>query len=259
MAIAQRGTATGVYTGTSPLNLAYPAGIQAGDLIVATIQQRGGSGASITPPSGWTSKLRTNNGSSTAEETFYRNATGAESGNTAAFALAGQTNAAGQISAWSGADTTGDPTDGAAGQTGSATATITAPTITTTTAADLLIYGGGGRASAGGATTYTPDAAMSELAEADQAGGAGSVSSEQAAQTLGAAGATGTRAATASQALTYAAQLVALKALAVAPTGGTIKVWTGSAWVDKPVKVWSGSAWQTKPLKYWNGTAWVPA
>lgn len=34
------------------------------------------------------------------------------------------------------------------------------------------------------------------------------------------------------------------------------KVWTGSAWVQKPVKVWSGSAWTAKPVKAWSGTAW---
>jgi hypothetical protein len=41
--------------------------------------------------------------------------------------------------------------------------------------------------------------------------------------------------------------------------GGKIKVWTGSAWEEKPVKVWTGSAWEEKPLKYWDGTAWVLA
>lgn len=39
--------------------------------------------------------------------------------------------------------------------------------------------------------------------------------------------------------------------------GGLIKVWNGSAWVEKPVKVWTGSAWVTKPLKRWTGSAWV--
>ncbi|MEW1922262.1 hypothetical protein [Streptomyces sp. NPDC088360] len=34
------------------------------------------------------------------------------------------------------------------------------------------------------------------------------------------------------------------------------KVWTGSAWVQKPVKVWSGTAWVAKPVKNWSGTAW---
>jgi hypothetical protein len=38
---------------------------------------------------------------------------------------------------------------------------------------------------------------------------------------------------------------------------GLITVWTGSAWVDKPMMVWTGSAWMQKPLKRWNGSAWV--
>jgi len=37
---------------------------------------------------------------------------------------------------------------------------------------------------------------------------------------------------------------------------GLIKVWTGSAWVLKPLKVWNGTAWVTKPIKIWNGTTW---
>lgn len=36
-----------------------------------------------------------------------------------------------------------------------------------------------------------------------------------------------------------------------------VKVWSGSAWADKPAKVWSGSAWVQKPVKTWNGTSWV--
>jgi len=43
-----------------------------------------------------------------------------------------------------------------------------------------------------------------------------------------------------------------------APIGvAGVKVWTGSAWVTKPVKVWTGSAWTPKPVKHWNGSAWV--
>jgi hypothetical protein len=36
-----------------------------------------------------------------------------------------------------------------------------------------------------------------------------------------------------------------------------IKVWTGSAWVEKPIKVWTGSVWTQKPTKVWNGSAWT--
>ena len=42
-----------------------------------------------------------------------------------------------------------------------------------------------------------------------------------------------------------------------APAAGYVKVWSGSAWVEKPLKVWSGSAWVQKPVKVWNGSAWV--
>jgi hypothetical protein len=36
-----------------------------------------------------------------------------------------------------------------------------------------------------------------------------------------------------------------------------MKVWSGSAWAEKPTKVWSGTAWAVKPVKVWNGTAWI--
>lgn len=39
--------------------------------------------------------------------------------------------------------------------------------------------------------------------------------------------------------------------------GGLVKVWNGSAWVEKPVKVWNGSAWVQKPLKFYNGTTFT--
>jgi len=38
---------------------------------------------------------------------------------------------------------------------------------------------------------------------------------------------------------------------------GSIKYWSGSAWISKPLKYWNGVAWASKPLKYWNGVTWV--
>jgi len=35
-----------------------------------------------------------------------------------------------------------------------------------------------------------------------------------------------------------------------------MKVWSGSAWAEKPAKVWNGSAWVTKPAKVWTGSTW---
>jgi hypothetical protein len=54
----------------------------------------------------------------------------------------------------------------------------------------------------------------------------------------------------------WSAFLLALKGAATTAPGRA-KVWSGSAWVQKPVKVWNGTSWVTKPLKIWNGTAWV--
>lgn len=55
----------------------------------------------------------------------------------------------------------------------------------------------------------------------------------------------------------WAGALFVIRELAAA--GGLIKVWNGSAWVEKPVKVWNGSAWVQKPVKVWNGSSWVLA
>jgi hypothetical protein len=76
-------------------------------------------------------------------------------------------------------------------------------------------------------------------------------------KTQTAAGATGAVShATGNLSATYpwSAFLVALKGTA---TLSGANVWSGSAWVEKPVKVWSGSAWVQKPVKTWNGSAWV--
>jgi hypothetical protein len=55
------------------------------------------------------------------------------------------------------------------------------------------------------------------------------------------------------------AVLAVLQGAVVTPSTGKVKVWTGSAWVEKPLKVWTGSAWVEKPLKFWNGSSWVLA
>jgi len=39
-------------------------------------------------------------------------------------------------------------------------------------------------------------------------------------------------------------------------TGGQVKVWSGSAWLEKPAKVWNGSSWVEKPVKTRQGSEW---
>jgi hypothetical protein len=43
----------------------------------------------------------------------------------------------------------------------------------------------------------------------------------------------------------------------VTAVGGTVGVWNGTSWVQKPAKVWTGSAWVQKPVKTWGGTSWA--
>jgi hypothetical protein len=40
------------------------------------------------------------------------------------------------------------------------------------------------------------------------------------------------------------------------PATGKLKVWSGSAWVEKPTKVWNGASWVEKTIKYWTGSSW---
>lgn len=40
-------------------------------------------------------------------------------------------------------------------------------------------------------------------------------------------------------------------------TGGAVKVWNGTGWVEKEPKVWNGSSWVTGLVKVWNGSSWV--
>jgi hypothetical protein len=51
---------------------------------------------------------------------------------------------------------------------------------------------------------------------------------------------------------------VAIDPLTPEPSGGSVKTWTGSAFVDSPVKVWNGSAFvDAAAVKTWNGSAFV--
>lgn len=46
-------------------------------------------------------------------------------------------------------------------------------------------------------------------------------------------------------------------AIALRPSLGRVKYWSGASFFAKPVKYWNGSSWVLKPLKHWNGSAWV--
>ncbi len=40
--------------------------------------------------------------------------------------------------------------------------------------------------------------------------------------------------------------------------GGLFRVWTGSAWVEKPARFWFQGEWFERLVRRWTGTQWVP-
>ena len=134
--------------------------------------------------------------------------------------------------------------------TGSGQATATGTGITTTAANSWLLFHGidwGDQAN-----NLSPPAGMTERADMVLLYGA--------AELRATAGATGNRSHLCNSVVNGSPWGVRMtELLEDAPAGGDLKIWTGSAWVTKPVKVWSGSAWAAKPVKFWNGSAWVLA
>jgi hypothetical protein len=85
---------------------------------------------------------------------------------------------------------------------------------------------------------------------------AGSYSLTGLAAILRARGSFGVNAVAGSYNLTGSAATLTRGGAVIVPISG-MNVWTGSAWVEKPVKVWTGSAWVQKPVKTWNGSIWA--
>jgi Ca2+-binding RTX toxin-like protein len=125
--------------GGPALVITKPAGVVAGDFMIAEITVESGSGTTITPPTpanSWTLILRTNNGGDVGIATYYRFA-GASEGASYSWGVGGK-KATGGIIAYTGVDTTTPLDVAAAGQTGSGT-TGTAPSVTSTTANTLRL------------------------------------------------------------------------------------------------------------------------
>lgn len=41
-----------------------------------------------------------------------------------------------------------------------------------------------------------------------------------------------------------------------APTGRSVKYWSGSAWIAKPIKMWNGSSWISNAVNVRTGSGW---
>jgi hypothetical protein len=139
------------------LVIAVPGATQTGDLLVAIISVRGGSGQTINTPAGWTLLRRDDvaGGTSLGQAVFWRFATAAVLGTNVTFSGWASNRAVGAMVAYRGADnTSASPIDvsGFQGQT-TAGATITAPSVTTAVPDTYLAFAFGQGAGNG---TLTP-------------------------------------------------------------------------------------------------------
>ena len=247
-AVAQRGTATTATTGQNSTNLTInlPAGVVAGDVMLAVISKNAQTIGATTPPSGWTQvdarNLNTTSANNkTQGSVFYRVADGSE-GASFSFGLGGgmsasaSNGASGAIVAFSGVDGTGgvhadgspggpfDVDPGAITVAGPGNAVSAAEIITATPGSGVVMLGMvGGNLFTWSNWNTTAPGSLTEIAEAPRAGSSVGV----AWALTGAAGATGNGTATLSGSVQpHGSILVALKKLQ--PPGPVINSFTAA-------------------------------
>ena len=199
-----RGASSAANATTNSVNIPRPAGLVAGDAMLATIATRGGP--TITPPAGWTLVRQDVSGTTMRQAVFVRIA-GASEPTTYVFTLSSSQSAAGGIVAYSGVDPTG-PIDAHGGGVNASSTSITAPSITTTGPGAMLV----GLFGIAQLTTQTPPAGMTErYDQAVPSTNTYKVTTAGADELAPAAGATGTRVAVAATSGINIGQLIALR------------------------------------------------
>jgi len=196
---------------STTLTINRPAGVIAGDVMVAGIGIRGAP--SITAPAGW-SLVRTDAAGTYTTQAIYDRVVTASEPASYTWSFSGSVPAAGGISDYQGVNTANPVNASAGAGTNSNTLSIVAPSLTTTVPAAQVV----GFFSIGGGNTITPPAGMTERAEASSTAGSNHVTWEGSDFTQATPGATGPRTATASgSAHPNVGALVALTPGAAAP------------------------------------------
>jgi MSHA biogenesis protein MshQ len=192
--------------GSTSLTISKPADVVTNDVMLAQITVRGGTGVTITAPSGWAQIRRENSGTTLAQAIYWKLA-GASEPASYAWTFSATQKASGGIAAYSGVSTS-TPINAHGGQANASSTSVTAPSITPTAAGARLV-GFFGTATG---TTFTSPGSMTERWDTASTGGSAGTrtTSEGADQTLGVTGATGTRVATAGATAVNIGQLVAL-------------------------------------------------
>lgn len=192
--------------GAATLVLNKPSGTIAGSFLLAAVTVDGGSGTSITAPSGWNLVRRTNNGTNVGVATYSKFASAAEP-STYSFALT-TARATGGIIRYSGVDT-GTPIDVSNGATGGSGTAVSAPTISTATANTALIAIWATDAGTSFSGTPSGYSERFDQSNSNAAGPTVALATSSQAST----GATGSKTSTAGVAAVWAAQQLALRAV----------------------------------------------
>lgn len=156
---------------TNDINLPYPSGIKANDILVAHITITSGTAPSHVVPSGWNLLLEATLGSDNAYRhyVFWKRAAGSESG-TQAFNISTTGSSSirvGTMSAWGGCVTTGTPFDGAVSNRDTSASATSSASLTTSQANEIVVncIGVDGNVSA------TPPGGYTEIADYGTASG----------------------------------------------------------------------------------------
>jgi len=155
-------------SGATTLTINKPVGLEENDVMIANISVRGGTGTAITPPSGWNLVRRSNSKTTLAHATYWKAATGSESGSYT-WTFSSSQKASGGIQGYRGIDTT-NPIHVENGQVNGSSKTITAPSITTTVDNTMLVFGGG--MATGTTVSSYPDGLAMRFEAASTGGGA---------------------------------------------------------------------------------------
>lgn len=170
-----------------------PPGTLSGDLMVAAISVRGGTGSTISAPAGWNSLRRDDSGTTFSTEIFYRIAGTGEPGSYT-WSFSSNVKNVGAILTFDNPDP-GSPIDIHNGQVNAASLLVVGPSVTTVTPNNILV----GFYSIAEFDTFTPPLSMTERTDI-RSTTSNAVALEAATETLPTPGATGTRTATAAAA-----------------------------------------------------------
>ncbi|MFP5346714.1 MAG: hypothetical protein ACLGIA_06785 [Actinomycetes bacterium] len=197
------GAGTGSTNGSTSVVVSRPAGVAAGNVMVAGLTVRGTP--TVTAPSGWTLVRNDVNGTAIRQAVYVRVA-GASEPTSYTWGLSQSKAAVGQILGYAGVSTS-NPVDVSGAQVRSSSTNITSPSVTTTAAGALVLRLNGITK----ATTVTPPSQNTERADVATTGASSPVTGESADRSQAAAGATGAATAVAGGSGSSIGQTVALR------------------------------------------------